>query len=98
MPETCAAGGVACNINFTKGINLDNSGTLNSISQTINIPADGNYFLHIDWIPPFTKGNGKKWKINVNSTTVFYEKAIDSIPDTHVTETVIAATAGQMVL
>lgn len=59
IPETCSISGVPCDVNFTKGIDLDTNNSLHTISQAINFNTTGSYYLHIDWMPAFDSPIGR---------------------------------------
>jgi hypothetical protein len=96
MPESCSVSGVSCSINFTKGLDFDASNALHSISQNISIPTDGEYYFHVDWIPPFYLPIGKKFRIQINSTTLLNVTVSDFSYTTHSTELLVNLTAGNM--
>ncbi len=41
IPEACSAANVSCNVSFPKGVDLDSTNYLNSISQIVSINITG---------------------------------------------------------
>jgi hypothetical protein len=98
IPETCLQVGVTCSATFSKGIDLDTLHHYNEISQVVQIATPGSYLVHVDWLPPFNSPENKYFRIKVNSTVILDVTSSDQIYNTHTSEIVVNASAGELTL
>jgi len=71
IDRICKNYGKGCNLNYTRGINLDCNNYFDNISQTVSIQNQSQYLVTLKWIPPYTNPLNKKFRLEINQTAVF---------------------------
>ena len=68
------------------------------MTQIVKIDEEGEYLIHLEWIPPFSNAQGKAFAIFINNTVIAKVDVNSSSYSIHISEIVADLTVGECLL